>query len=169
MIKETWQALLETEEGRVFFRRWAKAFASLSVIVVVFLLATAAYRSYLGATIEVFGIRIEGFPHPDSSTGYSIHRDFSFKTRPVPLAWNTDAECVRDIHQALIAMQVADRETSGTVVYGKTPNGWIMAWCWGEETQVGQSLSDVIAFGHNPSESDSAVDDFLAVVKNSAN
>ncbi|TPJ54973.1 hypothetical protein, partial [Mesorhizobium sp. B2-6-7] len=147
MIKETWLALLETEEGRIFFRRWAKLAAYLLAFGLISLLAVVGYRAYNGASVKVWGLEIGQI---EKSGDVSIHRNFSFNSKAIySTTWSTNDACVRDIHQAFIAMQVVDRETGGTMVWGKTPNGWIMASCAGEGF-ASETQGDVIAFGHNP-------------------
>ena len=173
MLQQALAALLETPEGRRYFRVTTLVLVCILVMYLMTLLAIAAHRGYNNAIITVWGIvigpgggvvvRDEGSDASEAQSVASVcAHDLSFEWRTASQTWPTDAECEADLKVALAAMKLSDLDKNGAMFFGNTKEGVVLASCYGENLGSTASAS-VVSFGKGEDVRSSAAS-FLAMM-----
>ncbi|NNU67596.1 hypothetical protein G9X67_20255 [Rhizobium sp. WYCCWR 11152] len=154
MIKDAMSAILETPEGRRYFRFAIQVILSLLVVYLVALLLIAVHRGSNNAPINVWGLDIGAIPDggsgkTDEGTNDAPNLDLRnayFEWRTPDRVWETDASCEIDLREALKAMQLSRFDKSEKLFSGEKDGALILASCYGENAGRG-SMASVVAFG----------------------
>ncbi|MBY5442737.1 hypothetical protein HFO93_04455 [Rhizobium leguminosarum] len=171
MIKDAMSAILETPEGRRYFRFAILVTLSLLVLCLVSLLWITVQRGYNNAPINVWGLDIGAIPSGGSgkteerttdAANPDLHNVY-FEWRTPDRVWETDGSCEIDLIEALKPVQLSSFKKSGELFSGEKDGALILASCYGEKAGRG-SMASVVAFGKKEGAKES-IDTFLAMTE----